>query len=162
MMRLKRIFEMPSLPSVKRNFPRPAFLAEACKYIGAGALAGRPYGMSARVLAGALAAAVAFALAGCTAPVTKASVDVPGRFATASESEDQPEAKWWESFGDPVLSDLIRRAARENRDVKIAAERVRAARAGETVSRSWLFPSISAVGGGFDQRTGYSDAARQL
>ena len=31
-----------------------------------------------------------------------------------------------------MLSDLIRRAARENRDVKIAAERVRAARAGET------------------------------
>ena len=35
----------------------------------------------------------------------------------------------------------------ENRDVKIAAERVRAARAGETISRSWLFPSVG-VGGG--------------
>jgi outer membrane protein TolC len=36
----------------------------------------------------------------------------------------------------------IPRAARENRDAKIAAERVRAARAGEVISRLWLFPSI--------------------
>ena len=62
----------------------------------------------------------------------------------------EPEIAWWESYGDPVLSDLIRRAARENRDVKIAAERVRAARAGETISRSWLFPSIGASASGSD------------
>ena len=64
--------------------------------------------------------------------------------------QNEPEVAWWESFGDPVLSDLIRRAARENRDVKIAAERVRAARAGETISRSWLLPSIGVGAGGFD------------
>ncbi len=40
----------------------------------------------------------------------------------AAESEVEPEAAWWQSYGDPVLTDLIRRAARENRDVKIAAE----------------------------------------
>ena len=54
----------------------------------------------------------------------------------AAESEVEPEAAWWQSYGDPVLTDLIRRAARENRDVKIAAECVRAARAGATISRS--------------------------
>ena len=43
-----------------------------------------------------------------------------------------------------MLSDLVRRAASENRDIKIAAERVRAARAGETISRSALMPSIGA------------------
>ena len=52
------------------------------------------------------------------------------------------EVAWWDAYGDPVLSDLVRRAARENRDAKSAAERVRAARAGEVISRSWLFPSI--------------------
>ena len=75
---------------------------------------------------------------------------------------DEPEVAWWESYGDPVLTDLIRRAARENRDVKIAAERVRAARAGATISRSWLLPSISAVGAGFTPSTGYDAAKRQV
>ena len=60
-----------------------------------------------------------------------------------------------------MLSDLIRRAARENRDIKIAAERVRAARAGETVSRSWLFPSVGVGAAGLAYDTGYSSPAKQ-
>jgi NodT family efflux transporter outer membrane factor (OMF) lipoprotein len=83
-------------------------------------------------------------------------VEVPGRFAQASPSEDEPEVAWWESYGDPVLSSLIRRAAGANRDIKIAAERVRAARAGVTISRSWMLPSVgvSAVGVGYNNRYG--------
>jgi len=60
----------------------------------------------------------------------------------ASVNDIAPEVAWWDTYGDPVLSDLVPRAARENRDPKIAAERVRAARAGELISRSWLFSSI--------------------
>jgi multidrug efflux system outer membrane protein len=71
------------------------------------------------------------------------------------------EVAWWERFADPTLSDLIQRAAYENRDIKIAAERVRAARAGETISRSWLLPSFGVAAGGSDQRTNYSGSARQ-
>src|ERR1700752_2016426 len=96
-----------------------------------------------------LATSLALALAGCTTPVVQPSVDVPGRFAAAPVTEEEPEAVWWEGYGDPVLSDLVRRAARENRDVRIAAERVRAARAGQTISRSWLFPSVGIHGAGF-------------
>jgi multidrug efflux system outer membrane protein len=55
----------------------------------------------------------------------------------------------------------VRRAARENRDVKIAAERLRAARAGETVSRSWLFPSVGASASGSDRSSGYNSATKQ-
>jgi NodT family efflux transporter outer membrane factor (OMF) lipoprotein len=115
--------------------------------------------------AGAIAAAAvsALALAACATPVAKQAVAVPTHFAATASPEDQlattsgtePEAAWWERYGDPVLSDLIRRAAYENRDVKIAAERVRAARAGQTISRSWLLPSLDLVGGAVDQRTGY-------
>jgi outer membrane protein, multidrug efflux system len=117
------------------------------------------------------AIASALALAACATPIAKPSVDVPSHFAVASASQNQAassseakpatppeselEAAWWERFGDPVLSNLIRRAAFENRDVKIAAERVRAARAGQTISRSWLLPSLGLVGGAVDQRTGY-------
>jgi NodT family efflux transporter outer membrane factor (OMF) lipoprotein len=117
--------------------------------------------LTARTTATVLAVAIAMALAACSAPVAKPSVDVPDKFAMAPASEDEPEVAWWESFGDPVLSDLIRRAARENRDVKIAAERVRAARAGVTVSRSALYPSLWVGGAAFDQRTGYDALVRQ-
>jgi outer membrane protein, multidrug efflux system len=105
---------------------------------------------------------LAFALVGCATPVLQPSVDVPGRFAAASANDIEPEVAWWDSYGDPGLSELVRRAARENRDVKIAAERVRAARAGETISRSWLFPSIGVYGTGFDAKTGYSSEVKQL
>jgi NodT family efflux transporter outer membrane factor (OMF) lipoprotein len=110
----------------------------------------------------ALAAALALAFAGCATPVLKPSLDMPDRFAAAPASGSEPEVAWWDSYGDPVLSDLVRRAARENRDVKIAAERVRAARSGETISRSWLFPSLSVQGAGFDHRTGYGSDVKQV
>jgi len=88
---------------------------------------------------------------------------VPARFAAADSAVGaEPEVAWWESYHDPVLTDLIRRAARENRDVKIASERVRAARAGETISRSWLLPSIGATAGGVDLSTGYNSSVKQV
>ena len=117
---------------------------------------------SAGALVGALAASLALGLAGCTTPVLKPAVDVPAQYAAAASAVDaDPEVAWWESYADPALTDLIRRAARENRDVKIAAARVRAARAGATISRSWLFPSISAVGTALHADTGYDAVKRQ-
>lgn len=115
-----------------------------------------------RTIAVTLAASLAFALMGCATPVLNPSLEVPGRFAAATTSKDEPEAAWWDGFGDSVLSDLVRRAARENRDIKIAAEHVRAARAGETISRSWLLPSIGVSASGFDHRTGYSSSVKQV
>ncbi len=116
-----------------------------------------------RPIAVRLAASLAFALTGCaTPPVLQPSLDVPSRFAAAPTSNEEPEAAWWDSFGDPVLSDLVRRAASENRDIKIAAERVHAARAGQTISRSWLLPSIGVSASSFDHRTGYSAPVKQV
>jgi len=102
-----------------------------------------------------LTASLVCALAGCTTPTLESRVEVPTQYAASPQSETGPEVAWWDSFGDPVLSDLIVRAAIENRDVKVAAERLRAARAGAVISRSWLMPSISGVAGASDQRTGY-------
>ena len=79
-------------------------------------------------------------------------------YASATPAEAEPESAWWEAYGDPVLSDLIRRAARENRDVRIAAERVQAARAGETISRSALVPNVGASAGAIDASTGLPPA----
>jgi multidrug efflux system outer membrane protein len=113
--------------------------------------------------AAAALAALAWALAGCTTPVAKTQVDVPTTFAAAAApAEAEPEVAWWRSFNDPVLAELVQRAARENRDVKIAAERLATARSGVTVSRSFLAPSVSAVGQAADKSSGYSDAIKQL
>ena len=112
-------------------------------------------------LAIAALTALPVVLAGCSTPFLKSTVDVPARFAAAAAPAEEPETAWWEGYGDPVLSDLIRRAARENRDVKIAAERVRAARAGEAISRSWLMPSIGVSAWGLDRNTGYSSGIKQ-
>jgi outer membrane protein, multidrug efflux system len=99
----------------------------------------------------AILSGLAVLIAGCGTPVLRSEVDVPGQFAAAdTESEAAPEVAWWDRFGDPVLTDLIQRAARENRDVKIAAERVRAARAGETIRRSALLPNLGATISGTD------------
>ena len=101
------------------------------------------------------AAVLTLALAGCATPVSQSSIEPPASFATApADSQQEPELAWWDSFGDPVLSDLVRRAASENRDIRIAVERVRAARAGETISRSALLPSIGASVTGTDSSTG--------
>ena len=107
-------------------------------------------------------AALALALAGCATPVLKPSLDLPDRFAAAPASGQEPDVAWWDGFRDPALSDLIRRAAYENRDVKIAAERVRAARAGETISRSWLWPNIGLGGGGFNHETNYDSVLKNF
>ena len=86
---------------------------------------------------------------------------MPGQYAAFPGEQSEPEVAWWDSFGDPVLSDLVRRSAHENRDIKIAAQRVRAARAGETVSRSWLYPSIGVGAAGLAYDTGYGSPAKQ-
>jgi len=112
-------------------------------------------------MAAALAASVVLVLSGCATPVSQPAVEVPPTFAAGSASDIEPEAAWWESFHDPALTDLVRRAARENRDVKIAAERLHAARAGVTVSRSFLMPSVSAVGAASDRSSGYGDAVKR-
>ena len=109
-----------------------------------------------------LIALFVLALAGCNTPKLQPSVEVPGQFASTPASGVEPEVAWWQSYGDPVLSGLIRRAALENRDVKIAAQRVRAARAGETISRSRLLPSIGATVAGLDRNTGHDSVASQL
>jgi multidrug efflux system outer membrane protein len=117
--------------------------------------------LSGLVAAAALAASIALVFTGCSTPVVKPSVDVPAKFAASKASETAPEAAWWDGFRDPVLTRLVHLAAQENRDIKIAAERLRASRSGVTVSRSFLAPSVSAVGSASDRSSGYSDAVKQ-
>jgi NodT family efflux transporter outer membrane factor (OMF) lipoprotein len=114
-----------------------------------------------RLLAATTAASLTLALGACATPHLQSTVEVPGQFAAAAAATAEPDVAWWESYGDPVLTDLIARAARENRDIRIAAQRVRAARAGVTISRSALMPSLGAVGSASDSSNGYNGSAKQ-
>ena len=118
--------------------------------------------VAARGTAATLVVSLALVLASCATTVMQPSIEVPDRFAAASASAQEPEATWWDSYGDPVLSDLVRRAAHENRDVRIAAERVRAARAGETISRSWLLPTVVIGANGFNHTTTYDTVLKNF
>jgi multidrug efflux system outer membrane protein len=113
------------------------------------------------VTAAAVAASIALVFGACSTPVLQPAVDVPAQFAAGTATDPAPDDAWWKNFHDPVLSQLVRVAADENRDVKIAAERLRAARAGVTVSRSFLAPSVSAAGSAGERRSGYGDAIKQ-
>lgn len=108
-----------------------------------------------------LATSIALALSGCATPAYHPNVDVPSTFAAARTAGIESEAAWWKTFHDPVLTDLVQRAAKQNRDIKIAVERLRAARSGVTVSRSFLMPSVGAVGTAGDINSGYGDAVKQ-
>lgn len=53
---------------------------------------------------------------------------------------------WWQVFQDPQLQELIHTALKQNYDLLIATERINAARAAVTVTRSSLFPQVAGNG----------------
>jgi len=63
--------------------------------------------------------------------------------AQAASYADLP---WWHVFQDPQLQELIRTALKQNYDLQLATERINAARAQVTITRSSLFPQVQ--GGG--------------
>jgi outer membrane protein, multidrug efflux system len=136
---------------------------------GADAAIGAP-----RRLAPAIGSALACALlSACTlapryerpqAPVETTYAEPTGIAA----AEPAAELGWRDVFPDPQLQDLIGRALANNRDLRIAALNVEAARAQYRIQRSVLVPSVDAVGSGSSQRspadvsfTGESELTRQ-
>jgi len=70
------------------------------------------------------------------------------RSAVADEMNQESPAivRWWESLGDTVLTDLIRRAELANFDLKSAVARVQEARAQRGIARGDYFPTITLDG----------------
>ena len=102
--------------------------------------------------------ALAAGLGGCTAgptyappavPVPRTYAEAAGPAVTASRPEpgvDAPE-RWWLTFHDPELEALIRRAVAGNGDLKIAASRVREARAEFGLAEAAALPAVAATAG---------------
>lgn len=103
--------------------------------------------MSARVVPISLLLAAA---TGCTvgAPYNRPPVAVPETFREAPALETgarTPLERWWMGFEDPMLADLISRAVEGNLDLKIAAARVREARAARGIAASAALPRVDAT-----------------
>lgn len=86
------------------------------------------------------------ALASCATPeFTRPDVAVPAAWRSAPANERSlADLPWGALFRTPELQALIREALANNSDLRIAAERVEAARAQFGIQRSYLFPGASA------------------
>ena len=111
-----------------------------------------------------LSLAVATALAGCSlaptyerpqAPVDAAypsgsAYGAPGQAAAGAPAAD---VGWRDFFGDPLLQELLALSLANNRDLRVAALNVEAARAQYRIQRADLAPSVGVGGTGSVQRT---------
>lgn len=77
--------------------------------------------------AGAVVLIAVAVLSGCSVVTTadiSSSVDMPSSFTADTSGERTDIRKWWEEWHDPVLSDLIEMAFRQNYDLRAARSRI--------------------------------------
>jgi len=91
-------------------------------------------------------------VAGCTVgpdyhPAPAAALGVPAQWSVPGSPEAGQVQRWWSQFHDPVLDDLIARAAAGNLDLAHAVARLRQAREALVISRAALLPTLSGSGG---------------
>lgn len=103
-------------------------------------------------LAGILVLGLAVTIGGCMVgpDYKKPPSEMPAQWSEESKGVQVaplPDiSKWWTLFEDQKLNDLIVRAIRANKDLKIAEARIRQARAQRGVTAADLFPTINADG----------------
>ena len=72
-------------------------------------------------------------------------IDVPAAWRLgATEAAEISNIAWWDQFQDPVLSDLVRTALANNKDLEIATANVDQAFAQFNIVRSTQFPQVTA------------------
>ena len=74
------------------------------------------------------------------------SAAVPSAAPAAGAEAEDALARWWTVFQDPTLSALIDRAIASNLDLKLAASRVRQARASRRIAAGGAGPTADATG----------------
>jgi NodT family efflux transporter outer membrane factor (OMF) lipoprotein len=91
-----------------------------------------------------------FELAGCTVgpDYQRPEVEVPDQFNAQPATRTIDVARWWTTFNDPTLDDLIDRAVVSNLDLRLATARLREARALRGVVGADLLPNVN-VGGSY-------------
>lgn len=88
----------------------------------------------------------AAALAGCTVGPDwqRPKTDAPAAWRVeAPQAAEIANLRWWETFDDPVLNDLIGGALQENRDLRQAAARVDQFLGALRTTRSQFYPQVN-------------------
>jgi len=100
-------------------------------------------------------------LAGCVTvgpDYVEPALDVPAQWnravPDAPAADDAALARWWTLFDDPVLSDLVARAAAGSTSVREAAARVREARARRAIAGAERFPTLGTSASATQIRSG--------
>ncbi|MBN2428521.1 MAG: efflux transporter outer membrane subunit [Deltaproteobacteria bacterium] len=87
-------------------------------------------------------------LAGCSlfaqSSYVRPDIEIPEQWQTATEENTQRTEKFWESFNDPLLNDLIEKALQVNNDVRAATIKVQRARLEAGLAGTDLLPTPSA------------------
>jgi multidrug efflux system outer membrane protein len=105
-----------------------------------------------------LACVIAMTLTACAGmPERNVPADaanaLPERFTDVVPSEETVPAEWWRAFNDPELDRLVARGLEHNSDLRIAAERLREARATLRAARANQLPGVGVFVDGTRQRT---------
>jgi multidrug efflux system outer membrane protein len=79
-------------------------------------------------------------------PTPAAYRDLSDNSQVPAQTASYADLPWWQVFEDPQLQELIRTALKQNYDLLLATERINAARAQVTVTRSSLFPQVQGDG----------------
>ncbi|WP_052223135.1 efflux transporter outer membrane subunit [Novosphingobium malaysiense] len=95
---------------------------------------------------------MALGVSGCAVgpdyhPKPAAELGVPETWSVPASQTREDLTRWWSNFDDPILSELIDRAAAGNLDLAQTVARLRQAREALVISRSSLLPSLSGSGG---------------
>src|SRR5262245_8578208 len=100
----------------------------------------------------ALTLALAVVSAGCAMgpDYKRPPVTTPEAWRTvpADQANSLANTPWWEVFNDAQLQDLIKIALEENKDLKIATERIEEARARYGFTKADLWPAFDLNGTG--------------
>src|SRR3979490_2099820 len=110
---------------------------------------------AAMVRSGAVALLLAVPLAACMVgpDYRRPEVEVPVAWRLgATEAGEISNIAWWDQFQDPVLSDLVRTALANNKDLEIATANVDQAFAQYGIVRSAQFPQVNAGASAARQR----------
>ena len=104
--------------------------------------------------------ALAVSLAACTSvgpDYRQPQPDMPAHWTetpgTSSAATESTPHCWWTLFRDPILNNLIARAAAANLDLRIAEARIREARAQRRLTAAANSPSLGASGGYTNSRS---------
>jgi multidrug efflux system outer membrane protein len=94
-------------------------------------------------------AALALLASGCTLGPNYQRPELPApetwRQIPQAEAESLANTRWWEVFDDPRLQELVKIALVENKDLKIAVERIEEARARYGFAKADFWPKVDAT-----------------